>query len=264
MVRSGHAFEARFFIHMQDSTTPTLIERLFKAGAHFGFSKSRRHPSVTPYLFGSKQGFDIFDLEKTGALLEDAAAHLTQLGLDGKRLMVVGTKEEVASLVRSAAETAQVPWVTGRWIGGTLSNFSQIRKRVEHLLTLRAQKESGELDRKYTKKERLMLDRDMERLAQNFEGIIGLEQLPHTLVVVDPRHDAIAVREARELGIPVVGIMNSDCNVREVTKPVIMNDAHRNSIMLALSHLLAAYDSGRAAFVPKQSVPPTQKVSRAA
>ncbi len=240
---------------MQENTETTkLIDRMFKAGAHFGFSKSRRHPSVQPYLFGSKQGFDIFDLEKTSALLTDAANYLNALGKDGKRVLLVGTKEEVVSLIRESVAKTPVPFVVNRWVGGTLTNFSEIKKRVEYLLSLRSQKETGELDRKFTKKERLMLEREMVRLETSFEGILTMPQLPQVLVVVDPRHEAIAVEEARQMGIPVVAIMSSDCNVRQVTKAVVVNDAQRASITLALQELFAAYEAGLASYVPKQPV----------
>ncbi len=239
-----------------------LIERMFKAGAHFGFSKSRRHPSVAPYLFGTKQGFDIFDLEKTSALLEDAVAYLKTAGTEGKRLLLVGAKEEIAELVRAEAKRAEVAYVANRWVGGTITNYSQIKKRVEYLLSLRADTLSGELDRKYTKKERLMLGREMERLEHNFEGILASEQLPQVMLVVDPRHEAIAVEEARQAGIPTVAIMSSDCNVRGVTKPVVVNDALRASVALTLSMLLNAYTEGRAAYVPKTAVAPRPVVKK--
>ncbi len=238
-----------------EKSTGTLIERMFKAGAHFGFSKSRRHPSVAPYLFGMKQGFDIFDLEKTSTLLADATEYMRTMGAEGKRVLVVGTKEEIATLVRSEAKRAGVAFAVNRWVGGTITNFTQIKKRIEHLLTLRKDQESGELDRKYTKKERLMLSRDMERLESNFEGILEMEQTPQVLLVVDPRHEAIAVTEARQASIPVVAIMSSDCDVRAVQKPVVLNDAHRQSVALALSELVDAYLDGKASFKPVVPAP---------
>jgi len=235
----------------ENNTTPSLIDRMFKAGAHFGFSKSRRHPSVAPYLFGSKQGFDIFDLEKTSTLLEAACAFLKDAGAAGTRVLVVGTKEEIVDLVRTEAVRAGLPFVANRWVGGTLTNFSEMKKRVDHFLNLEKDRESGELDRKFTKKERVMLGREMDRLAHNFGGVLAMDHMPQILIVVDPRHEAIAVEEAHQARIPVVAIMSSDCNVRGVEKPVVVNDAHKASVSLALSELLAAYESGRALYVPK-------------
>ncbi len=110
-----------------------MIDRLFNAGAHFGFSRSRRHPSVAPFLYGTKQGTDIFNLEETAALLADATAYIQTLGAEGKTVLFVGTKEEIAGLVRSTADSLNTPYVVNRWIGGTLTNFPEIKKRIDHL-----------------------------------------------------------------------------------------------------------------------------------
>ena len=263
----GGAFTYTMTEITTETHTTTLIDRMFKAGAHFGFSKSRRHPSVAPYLFGSKQGFDIFDLEKTSVLLEEASTFLKDAGAQGLRVLVVGTKEEIVDLVRAEAVRAELPFVVNRWVGGTLTNFSEIKKRVEHFLRLEKDRELGELDRKFTKKERVMLGREMDRLAHSFGGILTMEHLPQLIVVVDPRHEAIAVEEARQAHIPVVAIMSSDCDVRGVTKPVVVNDAHKASVSLALSELLSAYQSGRTLFVPKvpvvATIPPKARTTTA-
>lgn len=221
-----------------------LTERLFRAGAHYGFSKSRRHPTVAPYLFGNKQGTDIFDLEKTSALLADATAYLHTLGIAGKQVLFVGTKEEIKGVVLAKAQALSMPFVTNRWIGGTLTNFPEMQKRLKYLATLRAEHASGELERKYTKKEHLLLTREMEKLAFNFGGIVSMERLPGALVVVDPRHEATAIREAAQMRIPVVAIMSSDCALKDIEKPVLVNDAHRASVTLALDELSAGYNTG--------------------
>lgn len=232
----------------------TLIDRLFRAGAHFGFSKSRRHPTAAPYLFGNKQGTDIFDLEKTSALVADAAAFLREIGARNKQVLFVGTKEEVKVAVRAAAESIEMPYVTNRWIGGMLTNSSEMQRRVKRLADLAEQRESGELDRKYTKKERVMLMRESDKLVFNFGGVSTMSGMPAALVVVDPRHDAVAVREARHMGIPVVAIMGSDCDAGTIAKPVFVNDAHRESISVALAELVSGYKEGKAAFVPPAPV----------
>lgn len=238
---------------MNQNDTQGLIDRMFKAGAHFGFSKSRRHPSVTPLLFTTKQGFDIFDLEKTSELLVSATAFMREMGEAGKQVLLVGTKEETAALVRSEADRAGVHFAINRWVGGTITNFSEIKKRVARLLTLRAERESGELDRKYTKKERLMLSRDIDRLETSFEGILSMERLPDVVLVVDSRRESIAIDEAHQAKIPVVAITSSDCDITNIEKPVVVNDAHRASVALALSTLLDAYLEGKAA--PKTAKP---------
>jgi small subunit ribosomal protein S2 len=236
----------------------SLIKRLFDVGAHFGFSKSRRHPTAMPYLFGSKQGTDIFDLEKTSVLLTDAAEYVRSLGALGKQVLFVGTKEEVRELVKESALAVDMPYVVNRWIGGILTNASEIHKRIGRLAAYRQQKESGELERKYTKKERVVIGREIDKLDFNFGGITAMERAPAALIVVDPRHDVIAVKEANDMNIPVVAIMSSDCNADMVTKPIFVNDAHRASVTLALGELVAAYRAGRAAYVP----PPTPDRAR--
>ncbi len=236
------------------NTTNNLIEQLFKAGAHFGFSKSRRHPSVSSYLFGTKAGTDIFDLERTSALLTDATAYIRTLGEEGKTVFFVSTKVEVSDLVRAAADKVNMPYVTNRWIGGILTNFSEIKKRLARFATLKDQKISGELERKYTKKERVMIDREIDKLEFNFGGIQKIDRAPDAIIVVDPRHDVVAVTEAKFAKIPVVAIMCSDCDVAMVTKPILANDSHRQSVSMLLNQLTDALLDGRSRYVPKVAV----------
>ncbi len=234
-----------------DTKNKNLIERLFKAGAHFGFQKSRRHPTVKPFLYGVKQGTDIFDLERSVELLNSAKEILNDCGKNGKVVLYVGTKEEVSKIVRSFAEKAGSPFVTNRWIGGMLTNWSEIKKRINRLKELAEEGESGELERKYTKKERVIIGREAEKLNFNFGGIKEIEKNPDLLVIVDPRHDHIAVTEARAMGIPVVAVMSSDSNITLVDHPVVLNDSLQESVKLALEELTQAYLEGKAAYTPK-------------
>jgi small subunit ribosomal protein S2 len=235
--------------------TSTLIQQLFNAGAHFGFSKSRRHPSVSAYLFGTKQGTDIFDLEKTSALLADATEYLRTLGEEGKTVLFVSTKTEVSDIVRASADRANMPYVTNRWIGGILTNWSEIRKRIARLASFKEQSASGELDRKYTKKEKLMMSREAEKLEFNFGGIARIERTPDAILVVDPRHDTVAVTEANDAKVPVIGVMCSDCDIAQVTKPVLANDSHRASVTLIMGQLTDALIDGRSRYTPKVAKP---------
>jgi len=234
-----------------ETNTQNLIDRLFSVGAHFGFSKSRRHPSMKPFLFGSKQGTDIFDLEQTVVMLDAAKEALRVAGADGKKVLFVGTKEEISRLVKERAEKAEVAYVTNRWIGGMLTNFSEIKKRINRLAELTQEGESGELERKYTKKERVMIGRESDKLSFNFGGIKNLEQPPQLMLIVDPRHDHIASTEARFLNIPVVAIMSSDNNSAHAKYPVVVNDALQASVSLVLDELTNAYLEGKATYVPK-------------
>jgi len=224
---------------------------MFAAGAHFGFKKSRRHPSMKPYLFGSKEGTDIFDLEHSVALLESAKEALKTAGMEGKTVLFVGTKEEVSKQVREQAEKISTPYVTNRWVGGMLTNWSEVKKRLGRLSDLVSQGESGELERKYTKKERVVITRELNKLMHNFGGIRTLERLPDMLVIIDPRHDKLAVAEAREKNIPIVAVMSSDNDAKSADYPVVQNDTLRASVDIALTELAQAYAEGKAAFVPK-------------
>jgi small subunit ribosomal protein S2 len=234
----------------QEQKSSSLIERLFNAGAHFGFTKSRRHPTVTPYIFANKMGTDIIDLEQTAALLEDAKAMLKEAGEQGKTVLFVGTKDEISHIVLNHAQKAEMPVVVNRWIGGMLTNFSEIRKRIERFKTLKAERESGELERKYIKKERVVIGREIDKLEFNFGGIEKMDRAPHILLVVDPRHDFIAVQEATDMNVPVIAVMSSDCDISKVTKPVVINDALAASVTLALSELTGAYLEGRKNYTP--------------
>jgi len=236
---------------MSTQSHQTLIERLFQAGAHFGFKKSRRHPTVTKYLYTSKDGNDIFDLEKSVVLLNDAASYIKEAGSHGKKVVFVGTKTEVSRIVKETAEKIDMPYVTNRWIGGMITNFSEIKKRLTRLETLITEKESGELERKYTKKERVVINREVDKLQFNFGGIRTLTKPADIMVVVDPRYNDIAVAEANEAGIPIVAVMSSDCDAAQVTYPIIVNDALQSSVSLVLKELATAFAEGAASYVPK-------------
>ena len=144
------------------------IDRMFAVGAHFGYSKSRRHPSIKPYIFGVKNWVEIIDLEKTNELLESAKEFAKQLGAEGKTLLFVGSKNEAKEAVKEGADSISMPHVTGRWIGGTITNFSEIKKRISKMDELSTKKDKGELAQKYTKKEQVMLDREINSSEYRF------------------------------------------------------------------------------------------------
>ena len=259
---ASHSSGGHFFYSMTIPTQgqdKTLIERLFAVGAHFGFTKSRRHPTVAPFIFGNKQGTDIIDLEKTSELLEKAKAFVFEAGKNGKTLLFVGTKEEIAPLVKAAAEKIDMPFVVNGWVGGMLTNFPEIRKRVARMGDLVSQGESGELERKYTKKERVIIGRELDKLVHNFKGIENMDRLPAALVVVDARHDVIGVTEARYLNIPIVGIVSSDTNLRLIDHPIVANDALQGSVSFMLGELVASYEAGKAEYVPQKKEEPKRR-----
>ncbi len=222
------------------------IKTLFEAGAHFGFPRARRHPTAAPYIFITKDRTDIFDLELTEQRLETAKAFVSALSAAGKQILFVGGKNEAISTVKSLAEQVGMPYVAGRWIGGTLTNFKNIRKRLERLEKLMKERESGELE-KYTKRERLMIDREIEELTARFGGLISMTDLPGAMFVVDSRHENTAVLEANQLKIPVVGLSSSDCDFALVQYPIPANDTSVRSIGLFAEEVANAVTDGKKA-----------------
>ena len=210
------------------------------------------------YIFGAKNKTEIIDLEKTAKALEDAKAFVSELSVTGKKILFVGTKPEAREAVAAAAEKAGQPYMTERWIGGTLTNFPQIRKRVERLGELLEKKEKGELD-VYTKKERLLFDRELEKLLRDFGGITSLSSLPDALFVVDPRKEAIAVKEASREGIPVIALASSDCDISAVSFPIPGNDAVRKSITLIADAIADAYVGAGERKEGKEAAPAEEK-----
>jgi|SRR3989344_3793717 len=229
----------------QDIKNDPIINALFKAGAHYGYSKSRRHPSVKPFIFTVKNHVDIFNLEKAKTLLEEALAFAQVLGKEGKQVLFISGKHEaLASIQRAAADTG-MPNVAGRWVGGTFTNFSMIRARIDKLLDLRDKREKGELS-KYTKKERLLIDREIARLEHLFSGLIDLKGMPGAVFVVDPGREHIAVEEASKIGVPVIALAGSDCDLSKVDYPIVGNDASSVSISFFVDSFVSAYKEGRA------------------
>ena len=223
----------------------SAIENLFKAGAHFAYSKSRRHPSAKPFIFGVKNKVEIFDLEKTEVELQKAKDFVKTFGETGAQILFVGGKSEAKEAIKNVAQSLNMPYVAGRWIGGSLTNFSEIRKRVIKLETLTSQKEKGELA-KYTKKERLLIDRDIARLQMSFSGLVTMKELPKLMFVVDSKKEHIAVAEAKKNGVKIISLSGSDCDLGEVDYAIPGNDVSMHSIAYVVSEIASAYKEGLA------------------
>lgn len=221
-----------------------IISDLFKAGAHFAFVRARRHPSTKPYIFGVKNRIEIFDLEKTNEALQKALGFIKNMGAMNGTVLFVGGKGEAKNAVRTAASRIGMPYVDGRWIGGTLTNFNQIKRRVAKLEELTSQKEKGELA-KYTKRERMLIDKEIDNLRIYFEGIVSMKDLPKAMIIVDPKKEEIAVKEACEKGIPVVAIAGSDCDISAIDYPIPANDASVASIAFLVNKLAESYTEGK-------------------
>lgn len=227
------------------STHSSHVDEMFKAGAHFGYSKSRRHPTTAPFVFNTKNGVDIINIEKTEEQLAKVVEYVKSLAQAGKTIIFVGTKAEAKQSITENALSLSMPYVIERWIGGTLTNFPEIKKRITKLLDLRDQKEKGGLD-KYTKKERLMIDREMADMTKNFQGVTGITKTPDVMFVIDPKKEHIAVTEAHKMKIPVIAVMNTDCNMKEVEHPIVANDGSMSSITFFVNAVAQAYKDGSA------------------
>lgn len=226
------------------------IETMFTAGAHFGLARSRRHPTVAPFIFGTKNSTDIIDLEKVQPLLDKAVAFVGKLASEGKTILFVGGKKEASAVVKSGAQSLNMPYVDGRWIGGTITNFTQVRKRIERYEKLVSDREKGELA-KYTKRERMLIDKEIASLEKMFYGVVSLKKIPDALFVIDPRREKNAVKEALDFNIPVIALAGSDCDLSEVAYPVPGNDAAKTSIQLFVDEVVKAYEAGKKAAASK-------------
>jgi len=220
------------------------VEALFKAGAHFGYTKTRRHPSTGAFILTSKNKADIINLEKTDESLEKAKAIVKTLAQEGKKILFVGTKPEAKKIVIETAESLDMPYVSERWVGGIITNFPEIKKRITKLIEWRENKAKGGLE-KYTKKERLLIDKEAERLQKYFSGIVSLTKAPDLLFVVDSSKEHIAVNEAQKSKVPVMSISNTDSDIRGLEYPIIGNDAATSSIAFFMEEIAKAFRAGR-------------------
>ena len=223
------------------------LKRLFDSGAHFAQVKARRHPSMKPFLVGTKGRQEIIDLEKTTEQLDAAKAVMETLAKEGKTVLFVGGKVEVAALVKKAAQDMGAPFVATRWLGGTISNWVEIKKRIDRLAELSDTSTAGTMSKQHTKLELVKMDREKKRLEERLDGITTLAKRPDALLVVDTKHEKYAVKEANEAGIPIIALMSSDCNLKEVAYPIVANDASRETVRLVLTDLVEAFKKGQVA-----------------
>lgn len=219
------------------------IDEMFSAGAHFGYDRSRRHPSTSAFIFGRKNNVEIFDLEKVAEKLAKAKEFVESITKEGKQVLFVGGKQESQSIIRDAAEKIDMPYVAGRWIGGTLTNFSEIRKRVEYYLKLVSEREKGNFA-KYTKKERLDLEKEIEKLESRFYGITGMDRKPGAVFIIDADKEEIARDEAIQNKIPVISLSSSDCNFDKIDYVIPANDSAVESIKYFVNEIVESCEEG--------------------
>ncbi len=219
------------------------IEELLEAGVHFGHQVRRWHPKMEPYIYGVKQNIHIIDLEITHKNLENACEFLYETASKGGQIIFVGTKKQAHDIVSIEAKRSGAMYVIERWIGGTITNHRVIRLNIDKLLNTIRKKELGELD-KYTKKERLLIDREVEKLQRSIGGITALKGVPAALVVVDSKREKTAVREAVRSGVKVVGLVDTNSNPAGVDYVIPGNDDALKSIALILKSFGDAVEAG--------------------
>ena len=220
------------------------LNDLLEAGCHFGHQAKRWHPKAKIFLFDKKDGVHIFDLAKTKEQLEKAAQFVSDLAKEDKVIVFVGCKRQAQAVVKEEAKRAGMPYVTHRWLGGTITNWQQIGKMVRRLKQLREQKEKDEL-KKYTKKERLLFDREIAKLERIIGGLQNLEDLPDALLVVDIVREEVSVREATQAKIPIIAMTDSNANPSLVDYPIPANDDAVGSVKFIISYLTDAILEGK-------------------
>ncbi len=223
---------------------PTLLE-LFNAGVHLGHRASKTHPKMTNFIYTIKNNIYLIDLEKTQKKLEEAATFVKEISSKQGIVLFVGTKPSAKEIVEKYALEAGMPYVSERWLGGTLTNFETIHQRIEKYKKMLKEKESGDWN-KYTKKEKLLLEREFLRLEKLFKGIASLNNLPAALYVVDILEESTAIREARRKGIPVVAITGTNTNPELISYPVPANDNATKSIEIITKLITEAVKEGKA------------------
>lgn len=212
------------------------IEEMAQAGVQFGHRVSKLHPKMKPFVSGIKNNVDIIDLEKTAKELDKALKFIEKLVAENKTILFVGTKIQVKNLVKQTAEECGMPHVTERWLGGTFTNFETIQKRVEYFKDLEKKKASGELE-KYTKKERLNFDKELEGLKIKFGGIKNMQKLPETVIIFDLKKDETCVREAKKRGIKIVGLVDTNIDPDFADYPIPANDDAISSVKYILEKI---------------------------
>ncbi|MDP4007172.1 MAG: 30S ribosomal protein S2 [bacterium] len=224
-----------------EQKTDPIIQEMMAAGVHFGHKTSKTHPKMKPFITGVRNTVHIIDLEKTKEKLQEVAEFVKQLKAEGKVLLLVGTKVQQLSPIQDAAKACGLPFVTDRWIGGTLTNFNTIVKRIERLKELELQQASGEWNEKYTKKEQLDFKEEISVLEAHFGGIKELIKIPDAVFVCDLEGNKLTVREAKKMGIPVIAIADTNTNPEEADYFIPANNDAVSSLKYVLGKIQEAW-----------------------
>ena len=228
---------------MENNTS--LQQQLLEAGVHFGHLKKKWNPKMLPYIFAEKKGIHIIDLNKTVDHLQETAAALKQIAKSGKKIMFVATKKQAKEIVSECAKKVNMPYATERWLGGMLTNFNTVRKSVKKMQSIEKMLNDGSAD-SLTKKERLTLGRDKDKMEKVLGGIAQLGRLPAALFLVDIGHEHIALAEAKRLGIQTFGMVDTNCDPNKVDFSIPANDDATKSIAIITNYITAAIAEGLA------------------
>jgi small subunit ribosomal protein S2 len=228
---------------MENNTS--LQQQLLDAGVHFGHLKKKWNPKMLPYIFAEKKGIHIIDLNKTVECLQETAAAMKQIARSGKKILFVGTKKQAKDIVSECAKRVNMPFVTERWLGGMLTNFNTVRKSVKKMQSIEKMLSDGSFD-SITKKERLTLSRDRDKMDKVLGGIAQLGRVPAALFIVDIGHEHIALAEAKRLNITTFGLVDTNCDPNKVDFAIPANDDATKSIAILANYLTAAIAEGLA------------------
>ncbi len=228
---------------MENNTS--LQQQLLEAGVHFGHLRKKWNPKMLPYIFAEKKGIHIIDLNKTTESLQEVAAALKQIARSGKKIMFVGTKKQAKEIVSDCAKTVNMPYATERWLGGMLTNFNTVRKSVKKMQSIDKMLSDGSAE-SLTKKERLQLQRDRDKMDKVLGGISQLGRVPAALFLIDIGHEHIALAEAKRLGITTFGIVDTNCDPNKVDFAIPGNDDATKSIAIITQYITAAIAEGLA------------------
>jgi len=221
------------------------MKQLLEAGVHFGHQTSRWNPKMKPYIFGARNGIHIIDLQQTVTMFKSVETVVRDLAASGGQILFVGTKKQAQEAIKEEAERCGMYDVHNRWLGGTLTNFSTIRQSIDRLRKLEEMENDPKIVEALTKKEMLGLKREKEKLEQSLGGIKGMRKLPDAIFVVDPKQEDIAVKEARKLGIPVIAVIDTNCDPDMVDYKVPGNDDAIRAIRLFCSVIADAVIEGK-------------------
>jgi small subunit ribosomal protein S2 len=221
------------------------MKQLLEAGVHFGHQTSRWNPKMKPYIFGARNGIHIIDLQQTVTMFKELEFVVRNIAASGGHILFVGTKKQAQEAVKEEAERCGMFYVHNRWLGGTLTNFSTIRQSIERLRKIEEMENDPKIVEALTKKEMLGLKREKEKLEQSLGGIKSMRKLPDAIFVVDPKQEEIAVKEARKLGIPVIAVIDTNCDPDLVDYKVPGNDDAIRAIRLFCSAIADAMNEGK-------------------